>query len=323
MWDAGAETDLQRGLAALEKGKTTAALAFLERAARVGDNPVCLSCLGYCLARERGQVKAGMEKCRTAIEQDPGNPVHHLNLGRILLLAGARQEAIDTFRRGLALGRDARLVAELEALGIRRKPVLPFLRRNHPVNKILGLIRSRIGRNPPPAIHAAVMVLGLFSAATAVRAAADYPMFRGDLGRTGYLAEGPQPPLKLLWKFQTGKGLGEIEAYPAADDGLSSASVSGGTVYVGGHDGNIYALDLKTGARKMSFETKGRVNSTPSVGEGLVVAGSMDGVLYALRASDFSLAWKFNSRSYLFKAINYRGIRSSPLIQGGVVYFGA
>lgn len=79
------------------------------------------------------------------MDSEPGDVCHYLNLGRVLLLAGRRSAAIDVFREGLHLGRDERIVKELEGLGTRRSPVVESLHRGHPLNKWLGMIRDRLG----------------------------------------------------------------------------------------------------------------------------------------------------------------------------------
>ena len=40
------------------------------------------------------------------------------------------------------------ILAELEALGVRRRPPLRFLRRRHPINRWLGRVRQRMAAQP-------------------------------------------------------------------------------------------------------------------------------------------------------------------------------
>lgn len=147
-------------------------------------------------------------------------------------------------------------------------------------------------------------------------------LYRGDVGRTGAVEEGPEPPLRLAWKFKTQEGVGEIEAHPAVDDGLSTATVWKGAVYVGGHDRRVYCLDARTGRKRWEFVTGGVVNSTPAVWDGVVYVGSRDGYLYALRASDGSLVWKSKSGVRMFRWVSYGGIRGSPVVGSGLVAVG-
>jgi len=134
-----------RALDALAAGDTQSALAQLERALKVMDNPSLHSHLGYCIAKERGQVKKGLELCLEALGLEPENPVHYLNLARVQHIAGHKVEAIATLRQGMAAGGSSEIVAMLAALGTRRPPPLPFLSRDHLLNKWLGILLSRVG----------------------------------------------------------------------------------------------------------------------------------------------------------------------------------
>ncbi|MDF1555670.1 MAG: PQQ-binding-like beta-propeller repeat protein [Deferrisomatales bacterium] len=162
----------------------------------------------------------------------------------------------------------------------------------------------------------------LLATASPVRAAGFEPMFRGNPERTGFVADGPQAPLALRWKFATRRGVDQIESFPAVDDGLSPAVVLGGVVYVGGHDGWIYAIDAATGRKKWDFQTHSRVNSTPTPHDGVIFVGSMDNFLYALGADDGELVWRAPFGSKFFKQISYGGVRASPVIHDGAVYVG-
>lgn len=134
-----------RALDALAAGNTQSALAQLERALKVLDNPALHSHLGYCIAKERGQVKKGRELCLGALEFEPENPVHYLNLARVQQIAGRKEEAIAALRQGVAVGGSSEIVAMLGALGTRKSPPLSFLSRDHFLNKWVGLLLGRLG----------------------------------------------------------------------------------------------------------------------------------------------------------------------------------
>ena len=56
--------------------------------------------------------------------------------------AGRRKEAYRNFRRGLDLERGHRGIrTALKKMGVRRRPVLSFLARSHPLNVLLGRMR--------------------------------------------------------------------------------------------------------------------------------------------------------------------------------------
>ena len=65
----------------------------------------------------------------------------------------------------------------------------------------------------------------------------------------------------------------------------SSPAVSGGVVYVGSADGNVYALNANTGAKLWGTATSGGVNSSPTVVNGTVYVGSGDEVYAADRSA--------------------------------------
>ncbi len=103
-------------------------------------SPEMLSLMGYTLVKEAGQFRKGIELCLKAIASNPNNIEHYLHLGRIYLLAKKKDYAIRTFRKGLKIRKDARIVAELRLLGIRRSPPVSSLPRNHVVNRVAGKI---------------------------------------------------------------------------------------------------------------------------------------------------------------------------------------
>lgn len=183
--------------------------------------------------------------------------------------------------------------------------------------------------SPPPAARLAATLAGL--AALAV-AAFPVPLqaaetrvqntFKVDQARTGYLPHGPRPPLQLRWRFQSKETRADIEAFYTTDDGFSPASVHGGVVYAGGHDGYVYALDAKTGRKLWEHKTGGHVVTTPQFRDGRVIAGSMDGFLRSLDARDGSLVWQVKFGTRIWNGLRYGGMRATPLFHGGKIFMG-
>ncbi|MDQ7787116.1 MAG: tetratricopeptide repeat protein [Thermodesulfovibrionales bacterium] len=134
----------RRGLEALERDQTVAALSWFEKAIEKGRSPSSLSFFAFCIARQRGQYKKAISFCLEAIQKDPNNSLHYLNLGKIYLLDKNKTEAIKVFREGMHHQSNAQIIQELEKLGPRKPPVIPFLKRNNPLNKYLGIILSRL-----------------------------------------------------------------------------------------------------------------------------------------------------------------------------------
>lgn len=139
-----ADEYFMKGIQLLGEANLLGALACFERAHIQEKSPLILSYLGYCIATERGQIAEALNLCRAAIERDPHNPEHYLNLGRVYLKAKKKDEAIAELRRGLSFGDNQDIKALLEGLGLRKNPVFSFLSRDHVLNKSIGLILSRL-----------------------------------------------------------------------------------------------------------------------------------------------------------------------------------
>jgi len=112
-----------------------------------GETPDMLSLCGFSLAKDSRQYKKGAAMCEKAIALDAQNTTHYLHLGRVHLLAGHKARAIATFRRGLKIRKDNRLIQELEKIGIRKSPPFASLSRTHILNivtgKLLQLLKLR------------------------------------------------------------------------------------------------------------------------------------------------------------------------------------
>ncbi|MFC7072817.1 halocyanin domain-containing protein [Halovenus rubra] len=133
----------------------------------------------------------------------------------------------------------------------------------------------------------------------------EWRQFGHDLANTRYAPEntGPTSDVKKQWAFETG------------NFGWSSPAVVDGTVYVGSHDNNVYALDAEDGSEQWTFETGDGVSSSPAVVDGTVYVGSGDHNVYALDAEDGSEQWAFETGDYV--------TRSSPAVVNGTVYVGS
>lgn len=145
MTNETAEALFRQGLDALMNGHGDRALTFFEQAVAISRIPHYCSNLAYCLAKERGDFLQAISLCREAIKDEPKNSTHFLILGRIHLMADQKKEAIRIFRMGLRHGKNKDIIDELNRLGVRRDPVLTFLKREHPLNRYLGKLFVRLG----------------------------------------------------------------------------------------------------------------------------------------------------------------------------------
>ncbi len=136
-----------KGRDALQNNRTLEALALFEKAFDLEPkNPVYQSFVGFCIACERGKIKEAISLCESALRAEPQKVDVYCNLGRVYLRAGFKLKAIEVFRNGLKIdNKNPWIIAELHALGTRKKAVLPFLPRGNFLNKYLGIFFSRIG----------------------------------------------------------------------------------------------------------------------------------------------------------------------------------
>ena len=152
-------------------------------------------------------------------------------------------------------------------------------------------------------------------------------MFRGDLAHSGIYAGIGVPKLtSIKWIFHT---RGEV---------ISSPAIADGVVYVGSNDGDLYAIDQKTGSKKWDFPTGARITSSPAVANGLIYFVSYDANFYAVEAATGKLRWKFRSAGERrYEGTHLHGSTpeselmpdpfdvylSSPAVWGGAVFFGS
>ena len=150
-----AESRFRRGREALDEGRGLEALALFEAALElekrhgaIRPQARYLSFYGLTLALEGGRIREGIGFCKRAIPEEFYNPELYWNYGRVLVAAGRKKEAHDVLRKGLSLQPNhAGLAKDLDRLGRRRRPMIPFLSRSHPFNVALG----RLARTTAPA----------------------------------------------------------------------------------------------------------------------------------------------------------------------------
>jgi len=139
-----ADESFEKGIALLKENNLLGALSCMEKAYSIRKRPETGSYLGLCIAYERGQFAEAIALCQNAIAEQPKNPVHYLNLARVYLKAKRKSDALDALRKGLSSGDDKEILDLLENLGVRKKPLIPFLPRSNFVNKYTGLLLDRL-----------------------------------------------------------------------------------------------------------------------------------------------------------------------------------
>ena len=131
----------------INRGRFREASAILAQALKMApDNPIYVSHLGYCVGM-LGNLPDGEKMCRRAMKMAPTVPIILVNLGRMLVEKGLRQEARILFTQAYQIDNTSSPAAlELSRLGVRKPPILPFLGRENPLNKYLGILRYRLGK---------------------------------------------------------------------------------------------------------------------------------------------------------------------------------
>ncbi len=153
----------QEAFRAIDRGHTLQGLVVLESSPELSTIPTVNSYRAYCIAKERGQIREAVRLCQAALDAEPHNPVHYLNLGRVFLHAGDKAKAIAIFWKGISRAPGAEqgvaieaplqghakehalILAELRRLGIRKKVPFPSLHRGHPLNRIAGKLMAVFG----------------------------------------------------------------------------------------------------------------------------------------------------------------------------------
>lgn len=122
------------------------------------------------------------------------------------------------------------------------------------------------------------------------------------------------PPRSPRWTFETG---GPIWA---------GTALSGGRLFAGSDDGNVYALDAATGREIWRAGTGGAVRARPAVDGDLVVALSDDGRLYRLEASSGRQEWSVRLGPPVQRlspgdeGFRYDHFAPVPLVEGDTIY---
>lgn len=147
------------------------------------------------------------------------------------------------------------------------------------------------------------MLLYFLTLLLVTTAAADtWNTFRGNPQLTGVATTDIAPPLTLLW------------AYPTQDAIESTAAIHEGTVYVGSLDGQLYALDLHTGALVWQYQADDEIKSSPTIADSTAYFGDEAGTFHAVAIQNGQRRWTFAADAGIISSANYTG---------GRLYFGS
>lgn len=141
-----AEEAFRKGLAALRNQQIVVARALFEAAIQIERRsgatrvqPRYMSYFGLTLLEDPSRRSMALDCCRRAMKEEFFNPELCLNLSRVYWKLGNRAEAVKSASRGLALDPNhGALRGHVRTMGVRGRPVLPFLHRDNPLNVTLG-----------------------------------------------------------------------------------------------------------------------------------------------------------------------------------------
>jgi len=134
------------GINLLQKGHSAEASEYFRTAAALEEkNPYYLSFLGVSVGRAQRKWAAAAELCETAVSLKRSEAQLYLNLAEVYVAAGRRDDAVELLDKGLIYcSTDARIKRARAKLGRRGAPVLPFLEREHFLNRSLGKLRHSV-----------------------------------------------------------------------------------------------------------------------------------------------------------------------------------
>jgi predicted Zn-dependent protease len=135
--------EFRTGLSLLRGGDASKALPHLRTALdQEPDNAFYISYVGLAIAASEQKWAEAEELCRSAMRMNRRQAQLYLNLAEVYVAADRKQDAADILARGLHYAPyDLRLKMALDRLAMRRPAVLPFLPRQHTLNRNLGRVR--------------------------------------------------------------------------------------------------------------------------------------------------------------------------------------
>jgi len=164
--------------------------------------------------------------------------------------------------------------------------------------------------------------------------AADWPMWRCDVARSGATSEKLPDEIHLQWSREMPVAKVAWPNEPRLQfDAVNEPVVVGKMLFVGSsYDGSLRAFDTETGDAKWTFYTEGPIRCAPVAWNDKVAVGSDDGYLYCLNADTGKEVWKV--RGAPVKRPDYRQlgnarlisswpVRGGAVLKDGTIFFGA
>ncbi|HCE58862.1 MAG TPA: hypothetical protein DER09_13795 [Prolixibacteraceae bacterium] len=115
---------------------------------------------------------------------------------------------------------------------------------------------------------------------------------------------------KIKWKLKTSKPI------------FSSPVISENTVYLGGTDSVLYAIDFESGKEKWRFRTNGEIRSNVCIDEDFIYLNGGDGTIYKLEKQSGKVVWDFETKGE--KKVDFADyFQSTPVLLNDMLFFGS
>jgi hypothetical protein len=122
------------------------AMEIFKNGDMVAGHPEAISYYALSISEVYRNHKKGLALCINALKRDVKNPVIYCNLGKLFLKVNEKGRAYKAFDKGLQLSKqsDKECSKEIKELGVRRAPIVGFLKRDNFLNVTLGKFSSRV-----------------------------------------------------------------------------------------------------------------------------------------------------------------------------------
>ncbi len=136
----------EKAIRLAETGCYSEALRIFDKNVFSALSPRAQSFYALSMATVDEDYDRAVNMCLTAAAKEFYNPEIYLNLGKTLVLSGAKTRALKAFKKGLRFDEaNALLIAEIRRLGHRRAPAISFLSRGNVINRFFGILTHKVG----------------------------------------------------------------------------------------------------------------------------------------------------------------------------------
>lgn len=148
----GPKEPFEKGVRALAEGRAKEAVEYFETAITmerergvVRPTMRYLSYYGLSVAMADRPTREAVRACETAASRDRFDALLLVNLGKVYLLSGQPTRALSAFERARRMDpTNPRIKRALARADRRGRPAIPFLGRDHRLNRSLGRLRSSL-----------------------------------------------------------------------------------------------------------------------------------------------------------------------------------